>query len=48
MNKIKLPEVDPNKVKKLNEGVDYDSGNKYIVMIVVLGITIMVVSAIVL
>ena len=48
MKKIKLPKVDPNKVRKLNEGVDDDSGNKYIIMTIVFGITIIVILAIVL
>ena len=48
MKKIKLPKVDPNKVRKLNEGVDDDSGNKYIVMTIVFGIVIIILLAIVL
>jgi len=48
MTKIKLPKVDPRKVKKLNEGVDDDNGNKYIVMIIIFGISIMIILAIVL
>ncbi|MDA3779880.1 MAG: hypothetical protein PF487_06630 [Bacteroidales bacterium] len=48
MKKIKLPKVDPNKVRKLNEGVDDDSGNKYLLMTIVLGIATIVILVIVL
>jgi len=48
MEKIKLPKVDPNKVRKLNEGVDNESGNKYIVMTIVFCIVIISLLAIVL
>lgn len=43
--KIKLSKVDPLKVKKLNEGVDDVSGNKYIVMAVIFVISIIIILA---
>ena len=48
MEKIKLPKVDPKKVRRLNEGVDDNSGDKYIIMITVFGIAILIALSIVL
>ena len=39
--KIRLPKVDPTKVRKLNEGVDNNSIDKY--MIIVFSISILII-----